>query len=97
MLLFFVVQNVRIRGLRPNRRTSTIRPQRQSCPTLGVSQSATRIYVNTPLGLAAAENGTRLTSRLISRYTTFCEIREEAAKSVQPSEPKVTAVIAVLL
>ena len=45
---------------------STNRPWRQSCPTLGGSQSATSIYGNTPLWLAAAESGTRLTSRLIS-------------------------------
>ena len=47
---------------------STNRPRRQFCPTPGGSQSATTINWNTELWLAAAENGTRLKSRSISRY-----------------------------
>ena len=38
-------------------------PRRLYCPTFGCSQSVARIYGNTPLRLAAAYSGTRLTSR----------------------------------
>ena len=47
---------------------STNWPRRQSCPPFAGSQSAARIYENTPLWLAEAESGTRLMSRSIRRY-----------------------------
>ena len=46
----------------------TNRPRRQFCPAVGGSQSAARIYGNTPIWLAAGESGTRSTSRSLSRY-----------------------------
>ena len=63
LMLRFIFNSIALFGT-----ISTNRPRRQSCLTLGVSQSQRSISMNLRRWLAARKRVTRLTSRSISRY-----------------------------